>query len=345
MSGTEEVITRRSRAERPEREVHRTPADDTPSVIVEGADDQVTPEEALAEAKRLLQDQQKQTADARKLQREADERRRAAEHAAAQAQTGRATDRQSAVAATIEQAKAEEANAIGAYRMARETGNVDAEIEASGALTTARMRLASATAEHEWLKTQPKTPAVPAQQTSGMTEETKRWLDAHPAYHSDRKYRGTAIEAHNEAIRSGRTEGSQEYVEYIDRIMTEEYGDGHGQIGHDPLSDYRQQPAARQAPRSDAAPPSRRASGGGTGGWKTIDTDLGKILYQDRPDGTRGIKFDSSDTHARFVEGAQMNRNYEKDPGRALADYTNEHILDAMEGGDTIKRGDGRIMR
>jgi hypothetical protein len=330
MSDTTE-ITRRPRSQRPEREIHRQ--DDPPAVVIEHTGDQLSPEDALADAQRQLVESDKRTAEARRLQREADQRARQAEAQAAQASAGRTTDRQSVVAAAIEAAKAEQTSARLAYRHAREAGDIEAEVTATEALSNASLRLQQATAEHEWLKNQPKQQPTP----SGPSAAAQRWLDEHPAYHSDRKYRGTAQTAHTEALQAGKAEGSQEYVDFIDRIMTEEYGEGHGQPDSGERRTMPEQKPQRQPARGDAAPPSRH-TGGSSGGWKTVDTGMGQIQYQDRPDGSRGIRFTKVDQKDDFEEGARISR-------MSLADYANDHIAHALEiaggaRGDII-RGDG----
>lgn len=325
IEGDDEVITRRSRADRPAREVHREP--EPPEVVVEEGS-RVSPEDALAEAHRQLAESDARTAAARKAQREADSRARAAEAAAAQAAAGRTTDRVGVVDANLSAAREAQANARTAYRLAKEAGDIDAEIAASEALATATQRLNTADAEKEWLKNNaPK--QAPAQAT-GMSDAAKRWVDDHPAYYSDRKYQATAHIAHEEAIRAGQREGSQEYVDFIDRVLTEEYGDGHGQTDS---GDRRVTQPNRAAPsrQSSAAPPSR-GSGGGNG-YKSVKIPrLGEIQYRDQAGGGRSIKIPDPAMRAAFEEYATLAH-------MSLSDYANdqvEHALEVAAGG----RGD-----
>lgn len=331
MSGSqEEVVTRRPRAERPEREVHRD--DDAPpprSVVIEAADDSdVSPEEALAESRRQLQDRDRQLADARRLQQEADRR---AQDATRQASTNRQTDRQTVVSTMITSAQSEEASATAAYKAAHESGDVDAAIAATKALATATSRIERLNGELEWLKQQSQQP--PADNNAAPSPEAQRWIDEHPAYATDRSYRALANEAHAEALRAGHRRGSQSYVDYIDRLMTEEYGEGHGQTAA-------AKGAPKPMPRGDSLPPSRRSSpSANNGGYKTATIGrLGKLQYQDRPDGSRGIRM-TPDVRETMELGAAVCK-------MKLDDYINDQILIAQEieagGTGDIIYGDGK---
>lgn len=111
-----------------------------------------------------------------------------------------------------------------------------------------------------------------------------------------------------------------------------------------------QQPRQRQQSARDTGdglPPSRHSSGG-NGGMKSLVTDLGEIQYRMGRDGSiESLKFPASTTMDNFKEGAQMTLRslYESDPNKALVEYTKEFILESIEGGETIKHGDGRTLR
>lgn len=323
----ETTVTRRPRAE---RESQR-PAE-TPAVVVEGGDHQ-TPDAALGDVQSQLQERDRQLAEARSREQRADQGRRNAEALAAQAQVRQQSDRQTVVSTIIDAAKSEQASARAALRSAREAGDLDAETEAFEALSTATHRLAGASAEAEHLKNQPQQQQQEQQQVSS---EVQRWWDEHPRYFADNDYQAAAQGQHGAAVRAGKQVGSREYVDFIDAGLTRIFGEGHGQVN----GSGRQQ----QQSRGDGLPPSR-GGGGGSGsaaGWKELATPLGKLLYQDRADGTRGVRFGDRSAQENFTEGARMDRNYDKDPGRALAEYTNEHINAALEGYTDLKIGDGR---
>lgn len=342
MSGSTEIVTRRSRTERPEREVHaREP--DPPAVIIEPPTASISPEDALADAHRQLKESDKRSADARRQAREAEARARQAEAAAAQAAAGRTTDRATVVASAIDAAKAELANARAAKRLAREAGDLDAEIQADDVASAAQFRLQSATAESEYLKANPpaKPTPGPAGGNAGMSAAAQQWVNDHPAFNTDPDYQDAALLQHRKALRAGHRDGSPEYIDFIEDAMTEMYGDGHGQEeGARPVAQQpRQQQQRQAAPRGDAVPPSRNT--GGNHGWKRIDTGVGVVEYQDRPGGQRAIRYNEADG-TNLEEGARISR-------MTLADYVNDHITHAQEiaaggRGDIIK-GDGENFR
>lgn len=348
MSGSQEIITRRPRGERQQDDGGGQQA--APSVTIERPEE-ISPEDALAESRRQLQASQQQTADARRQAREAQQIAQRASAQAQEATTARVSDREVAVTSVLDGAKAEVTAAKAAYRAAREAGDVDAEIAAQELLASATMRAGAATAELDRIKAAPKPqPQAQPNQQGGPSPEAQAWLDAHPAYNTDRKYKAIANEAHNEALRAGHRDGSQSYVDFIDGVMTEEFGDGHGQVGDQQVQQPRggrQQQQSARANGGDGLPPSR-GGGGSQGGYKTLDTPLGAVQFRQGRDGKiESIKFASASTADNFREGAETSfrRLYETNPDQALADFATETIQEYLEGGETIRSGDGRILR
>jgi hypothetical protein len=330
--GVEEVVARRPMRERPQREVHRT--ERQPDVVIESGDE-ISPEEALAESRRLLEASDRQRQSSERQAREAERRAAEAQAQAQQAIASRATDRQTVVSSAIEAARSEQGAAQAAYAQARTEGDIPAETAALAAMTAAAARLETATRELDWLKSQPaqqQQSAAPAQ-ANRPSPEAQRWIDDHPAYKSDRTYRAVANDAHVEAIQAGYAAGSQSYIDHIERVMTETYGDGHGQIGEQHV------PPPHAVRRSDAAPPSRRTSlSGGNNGYKPANiADVGTIHYQDRPDGSRSIKM-TTDQRTMFEEFANICK-------MDLNTYVNEQIQAAKEvaagGRGDVIRGEG----
>lgn len=318
-----EPATRRSRRERPEREIHR---ESEPSVQIEDVSEQITPEQALADVQQQLKDRDRQLADERRAKQQEVQARQRAEATAAQANSARTTDRTSVVASAIEAAQAEQAAAELALTQAHEMGDIKGVAAATKLLSGATYRLTQATAELEWLKNQPK-PAE-QRQPDAPSEAAQRWLQDHPAFYSDEAYRSTAEGAHNSALRAGHAAGSQPYIQHIEGIMRQVYGEGHGQGGGTPRRE-----APRQASRGDSLPPSRGGSSGG--GYKRVNIPtLGEVQYLDRSDGTRSIKFTSAAQAETFREGAEISR-------MSLAQYADDQINHMLEGGGDIKIGDG----
>lgn len=330
-----ETVTRRSRRERPEREVHREA--EAPAAVIEGMAENMTPEAALADTRQQLEQQDRTVAEERRLRREAEQRAQAAERRVGQAEAVRATDRQSVVASALEAAKAEQTNARAQLKAAMEMGDSDGVAQATESLSGATFRLSQSTAELEWLKNQPK-PQPGATQEHKPTGRAQRWLDEHPAFHSDDAYRSTAEGAHNAAVRAGKAEGSEAYIQHIEDIMVRVYGEGHGQAGTS--NNDGGKPMNRGA-RGDAVPPSRGASSG-SGGWQKIRTPAGELLVQKRADGSKGIKFTSADQQSAFQEFAELAK-------MSLAEYAADQLEIADEiaagGSGDFVRGDGETFR
>ena len=246
----------------------------------------------------------------------------------------------------IESAKSDGEAAALALRTAREAGDFEAEVAAQRRLNAADFRFNQASAELQWLKNQPK---PQAQQSGGrqITPEAKRWLDEHPRYFTDPGYAAAAGAFDQEAVRSGLGEGSQAYVDYIERKMTALFGEGHG---HAADGTGRQQMAEPRQVRGDAAPPSRGTHGGGdSGGWRKVTTPLGEVLMQQTPTGGRRYRM-SDEVKSNMIQGAQLERTYDRDPDKTLANYVDSHVTMAMEDytdadGRYYKRGDGETYR
>lgn len=347
-SSEEEVVVRRPRAERPERQVHVEDVDPPgPQVTIEEGGE--TPEDFLADQRRQLQDASRREANERRLRQDAERRAADAERNAA---ANKQTDRQTVLGTMVDGAKAEAAAAKSAWKSARETGDIDAEIAATDALTTANARIQAANAEIEWLKTQKQ----PEQQAGPrLSPDAQRWVDDHPLYGQEGEYRDDANLAHGKALRAGHPEGSRSYVDYIDRLMTDKYGDGHGQIGQQQMSDDDRLPPRRQQPQArsgDALTPSRRGNPASANGWKTARAgNFGSIQWQDTPNGGRRVRFPGGEQQRiDWEEATKINfpKQYEADPKGALAEYCNEMIADAMEveadphGGGVTRHGEGR---
>lgn len=335
MSGTLEIDagtqpTRRSRARREDREVQ--PA----ATVIEGTQETVTPEAALADSHAQLETSNRQAADARRQAQEETQRRIAAEKKLAEATTARATDRQSVVAAALEAATADKSRAATAKRLARDAGDFDAEIQADEDFAQAVYRQSNASAELDYLKANPPPKEEVQQQTESgkISEAAQRWLDAHPAFYSDEGYKSTAVGAHTSALNAGKPAGSQAYVDHIDNILTQVYGDGHGQVGTR-RDNGEKQVSGRQSAASGGAPPSRGDTPA-RGGFKTVTMPdgLGDLYYQKGADGAMRIKFSSEDQANTFREFAQTSK-------MTLEEYTKDMIDAHAEGFTDIVRGDG----
>lgn len=103
--------------------------------------------------------------------------------------------------------------------------------------------------------------------SEGIDPKLKAWIDDHPAFNTDPRFRARAIATHYDALHDGHAEYSDGYFEYIDQHL-----DGGGQPRQargreEPPTD---EPAPRPR-RESAPPPAAPASRGGTGGGPGAD--------------------------------------------------------------------------
>jgi hypothetical protein len=211
----------------------------------------ISPEDALADAQAQLTEAQAQ-AQADRAAREEAERRAAQAGNQAQGAT------EAALSASIAAEEQRLANARLAYRQARETGDMDAELTANEDIASARQAVDRMKADKARIATQRQQPA--AQPQAGMSPESQRWIATHPRFNSDPVYNGTATGAHFDAIRLGMIEASPAYFAHINQVLERTYGENHGSL--EAMSGPKQPAApARQGARppasSFAAPSSR----------------------------------------------------------------------------------------
>lgn len=349
MSGSDDLtITRRSRAERPERQVHREEPEQ-PQVVIEGYD-AGTPEAAIADTAKQIKESADRANAAEKRARDAEAARVAAEAASAAAARGRQGDRAIVVQSIIESAQAELEGAKLAYKTAREAGNIDDEVDAQALIAAATSKLSEHQRESAWLAAEAKRPA-PVQQTNQTPPAVAAWFDSHPRFQADDDYRAYAEGLHNAALRAGKNGRDQDYVDWIEARLTQKFGEGHGTAeagttaeqggGRRTVSD----PSRDRG--GDSLPPSR-GNTGRSGGMKEARIPLGHngavaiVRYEGTPNNPTRIKFASREDADNFREGARLNaRLYEADPDKALVDYVTEHLMAHDEGYDDLRRGDG----
>jgi hypothetical protein len=321
----EDVTGRRPMRDRPPREVHREPE------VVVDVDDDISPEVALAETRRQLEESQQRAATAERMRQDAQRREAEAQRQAQAATSARQTDRTTVIESIIAAARSEEDAAEAAYARARNEGDVAAEAAAMRAMNAAMVRRETAQRELEWSKsnppqTQQTAPQQQPQQTgSRFSPETQAWLDAHPAVFSDPRYERLARAASDEAIRKGHADGSQAYVDYVDRIMAEEYGEGHGQVG----TQMNDRDAPRSEPRGNgAATPSRRSLSGNTGGMKeAVIPRIGAFKYKREANGALRTTM-NEDVRAAIDEGAAtcFPKVYAENRNRAVGMFIQEYV-------------------
>lgn len=272
-----------------------------------------TPEEALAEARKTLEDRDAQLAAEAERRRKAEEER---DSAVAQRTTeaSRAIQHQEeAIAGAVTAAQQKRDAARAKVKSARESGDQDGELSAIDSLTQANAELMLAERNKQgfeaWKKAQGERiqqprPTVDAE-PSAPTREAQEWLGDHPLYFEDtdtgREYRARALAAHSAALAKGVAEGSKAYVDFIDGKLEQAYGKGHGQLGRkegtQDMTDTRVPRTQRRA--SSTAAPSSRDSGyeGRISG--------GDYEFVDRASGARLKLVETTDREGRPVETVQ----------------------------------------
>lgn len=199
-----------------------------------------SPEEALAEAQRQIEEKDRLLAAERDNRTRAERERDEAKRVGSEAITDRVSHQEIAITNALAAGKSKKTAAQAKMRQARENGDFEGESAAIDEISAANfevMRAEEAKRQFDtWKQRQPKPEDRQQQrqetrQATEPTAEAQRWLDEHPRYTSDAEYRADANASHQAAIESGCMEGSQAYINYIENRMTRLYGDGHGQAG------------------------------------------------------------------------------------------------------------------
>jgi hypothetical protein len=248
-------------------------------------DEQISPEQALEEARAQKQAAERERDNARAreatLQRERDEALSREAQAGTRAVTAQEQALTTAITAhtnIVEQAKI-------AYANARAAADTMAETEALEQLTDAKAALRDLNNQKSWLEQQKTAPVARQTQPDGVTvrlpngasmqasHEAKAWMDEHPRFYEDRAYFNHAVAAHQSIKDDGIAEGSPAYFRALSDHM-QEYeryeAFRRGDIKESPMQEQqngrtRQQPrisaAAMGAPVSRGTQPTQRSGG------------------------------------------------------------------------------------
>lgn len=307
---------RRSRRERPEREMSQPEVD--PVTIEDGQP--LSPEDAAADARRVLQEKDRTIETERARANQAEQQAAQARQAAHQANAGRTHDRTAAVAAAVEAAKSEADLAEQAYVAATEAGDAAAQAKALRAMNSADFRLNQASGELETLKAAPQPTERPAQQ-GGPGPAAQAWINRNPRFNSDPAFKQAAIAAHAEALTDGILAESPAYFRHIEGKLAEQFGQN--QDGQQERQQQMQEPRTPQRrDQFNGAPPSR-GSGEGASRANTVQTLLGPVTVNRRADGKIGIQIPQN-LRENFEEGAKIT-------GMTLAEYAYEQVQVAEE--------------
>lgn len=220
------------------------------SVIMESS--QVKPEDVVVEheassdvvAPRKQKDDplaeiRAQQASTEKALNDEKERRIAAEHerdiartqvdttkaSLAKSENEKVATQEAAILSRVETAQAEVENAERALEEAIDTGKPAKEqisLQKRLAEAVYKMKGAEGAKAHfdNWKENQKNKPVTKAAD-DGMTPAARSWVDAHPRFNTDKKYKRVAVAAHEDAIEDGVSADSKEYFRRINLALSE----------------------------------------------------------------------------------------------------------------------------
>lgn len=280
--------------------------------------------QGVEDSSRQLQALQRQRDQEAQRRRQAERDAAAARREVGQMRNQRAQDGRVLMQQAASTAQAEIDAAKQAYRNARETGDLDAEAAAMEAMQQASARKALLDAQ---------VAQMPAEPTSGagdaapdlvvvngrqVTRTTAQWIREHPRFTSDRKYEGVAIQAHNDAVRSGHTVDTPEYFRYIESVLAEEFPDDGDEAPPVRQSDNG---GGRSMSTNGGAPPTRHQGGGGNG--RTVKTLFGPLIVRRSGSGGMQIQIPAGQRQD-WEEAARINNMSLGDYCKAQVDIAEE---------------------
>ena len=187
----------------------------TDTNTVETPPEVLTPEEGIEDLKRKLEAE----SNARK---EAERRATAAEQTAKQA-TGEVEDvNLTLVVNAIGTVKRDTEALKAQYRAARESGDIDAELDAQERMSANAARLLQLENGKQAMEAKPKAPAFsdPVEQlASQLTPRSADWVRKHPEYVRDPRLNQKMLAAHNLAIADGIPADTDDYFESVENTL------------------------------------------------------------------------------------------------------------------------------
>ena len=279
----------------------------------------VSPEDALAEAQRVIAAQDARIADAERRAKSAETDRDTSRQQLSTKQSEAVQAQEAAITNAISAATSKREAAKASLRTAREAADMNAELEATDLLTQANAELLIANRNKDgfeaWKRTQANRPQPEQRQIrqeadDGPTEESQDWLGSHPLYFSKteagQEYQAQAMAAHSAALAKHIPEGSKAYVEFIDKRLEGIYGSGHGQLGQ--KKETRQVPEDQNGRVTRQERQQRRASSTGaptTRDGDYVGTGRGEFEYVDKASGARLRLVEATDRDGRPTETVQ----------------------------------------
>lgn len=143
----------------------------------------------------------------------------------AKSESEKVATQEAAILSRVETAAAEVENAERALEEAIDTGKPAKEqigLQKKLAEAVYKMKGAEGAKAHfdNWKEKEKNKPAPKAAEEA-MTPAAKKWVDDHPKYNTDKRYRRTAIAAHEDALEDGIAADSAEYFKRINEALKE----------------------------------------------------------------------------------------------------------------------------
>jgi len=279
----------------------------------------------VEDSSRQLQELQKQRDREAQRARQAERDAAAARREVGRMQSQRVQDSRVLLQQATATAQAEIEAATQAYRVARESGDLDAETAAMQQLQTASARKALIEAQAAQIGPEPTSGAGGEQQGDMVVVNGRRvtraaadWIRSHPKFESDKKYRGVALEAHKDALDAGFTVDTPEYFRHIESVLAEEFPEGEDSA---PPARSTFDNGGRSMSSNGGAPPTRQQ--GGSSGGRTVKTLFGPLVVRRSAAGGMQIQIPSG-MRDDWAEAARINN-------MSLADYCKAQVEIAEE--------------
>jgi hypothetical protein len=215
------------------------------------ADKQPTPEEMVEQLKAQMAEKDTEIASTRARAEAAEKERATATSKVTVAENDVIATRENAYVLALEKTQSDLDRAKQQLEDALAGGDTKAVVEAQEALSDAKYdvrRIKDEQKAFDGWKKQEEAKKAAAPKTPVISPAAKTWIDEHPQFETNKRYRAIAIAAHEEALENGVRADSKAYFDYINGALEES-----GLSGKSP----RQAPSTSQ---TTAAPASHDSS-------------------------------------------------------------------------------------
>ena len=340
-----------------DRAARETPKDDEPKapiVSVTEAEpiEQNDDDRHLADITKTLQNKSAESDANAERARIADQGRIRAERALAAQTKVAQTSRQALVAAAIENAKSELGAAKAALKVARDSGDIDAETNALAAISGAAAREANAKAELATFQNTDETSTAgrmtepggdttqrPIENTN-IPSRSQAWIGAHPRFNTDPAYKSHMLAEHYRLEGLGVTPAASpdKYYASLDAHAARLEGFGDSENGEGTMPDRnatRQNGERRQAPFQGARP---NGNGTAQGNAKTYRTPISELKVTTNSRGVKQIVV-PKEAVEEYKEFANVNNMEYDEYVRGLVEIEEEKANGTFQGTITHEGG------